>query len=386
VKRLTSSFYLYLLGPNFKNNKAIKANIRILQIIDSLEAGGAERMAVNYANALIKYTEFSGLVSSRKGGPLLEQLDDEVNYLHLNKKNAFDVAAVFRLRDFVKNNNVTIVQAHSSSFFIAFLLKLIRPSVKLIWHDHYGDSEFLNKRTSTILKMTMPFFDGIIAVNQNLKKWSIEKLYFNNVIYLANFATIEKEVFPPTILEGKAGKRIVMLANLREQKNHFLVLEVAKKIKKKYPDWSFHLVGKDFNDVYSRKIKNLINDYSLEEMVFIYGSRQDVGAILEQASIGILTSKSEGLAVALLEYGFHKIPVVITDVGDAGLVVKNRKNGLLINSRNSDLFYNSIVELIDDDSLKIEFGNELYKTVIENFSETVVIKNYLNWVQTTILK
>ena len=27
--------------------------MRIIQIIDSLEAGGAERMAVNYANALV---------------------------------------------------------------------------------------------------------------------------------------------------------------------------------------------------------------------------------------------------------------------------------------------------------------------------------------------
>jgi hypothetical protein len=36
--------------------------------------------------------------------------------------------------------------------------------------------------------------------------------------------------------------------------------------------------------------------------------------------------------------------------------------------------------------LKITFGNELYKTVTENFSEEVVVKKYLNWLQSTILK
>jgi glycosyltransferase involved in cell wall biosynthesis len=359
----------------------IKQEMRILQIIDSLEAGGAERMAVNYANALASQLAFSGLVSTREEGPLVEQLDDKVNYLYLNKKYIFDVAAVFRLRNFVKNNNVTIVQAHSSSFFIAFLLKLTCPSVRLIWHDHYGDSEVLNKRPTLVFRMILLFFDGIIAVNQKLKNWSIEKLQFRSAIYLPNFVGSEKEVLSPTILKGTADKRIVLLANLRVQKDHFLVLEVAKKIKQSYPDWSFHLIGKDFNDAYSQKIKNLISDYNLEEIVFIYGTKQDIRAILEQATIGILSSKSEGLPVALLEYGFNKKAVVVTDVGDVSSVIKNRENGSLVSSQNPELFYESLVKLIDDDTLRIVFGKKLYKTVSENFSESVVVNKYLNWLQ-----
>lgn len=46
--------------------------MRILQLIDSLEAGGAERMAVTYANALVQEIAFSGLVATRKEGPLLQ--------------------------------------------------------------------------------------------------------------------------------------------------------------------------------------------------------------------------------------------------------------------------------------------------------------------------
>ena len=61
--------------------------MRILQLIDSLEAGGAERMAVNYANALATTLEFSSLVATRKEGPLLGEIDSKVIYLFLNKKN-----------------------------------------------------------------------------------------------------------------------------------------------------------------------------------------------------------------------------------------------------------------------------------------------------------
>jgi hypothetical protein len=42
--------------------------VRIIQIIDSLEAGGSERMAISYANALAEQIDFSGLVATRKEG------------------------------------------------------------------------------------------------------------------------------------------------------------------------------------------------------------------------------------------------------------------------------------------------------------------------------
>ena len=60
--------------------------MRILQLIDSLEAGGAERMALNYANALVDTLGFSALVATRKEGALLEQIDSKVTYSRYAKK------------------------------------------------------------------------------------------------------------------------------------------------------------------------------------------------------------------------------------------------------------------------------------------------------------
>jgi hypothetical protein len=65
------------------------------------------------------------------------------------------------------------------------------------------------------------------------------------------------------------------------------------------------LVGKDFEDVYSQN-KKLYSEQHLEHVVFFYGSQQDVENILNQATIAVLSSQSEGLPVALLEYGLHK--------------------------------------------------------------------------------
>jgi glycosyltransferase involved in cell wall biosynthesis len=353
--------------------------MRIIQIIDSLEAGGAERMAVSYANSLAKKIAFSGLVVTRKEGPLVHQIDAGVSYLYLDKKGVLDLKALFRLRKYVKDHHVAMVQAHSTSFFLAFFLRLICPSVRLIWHDHYGDSEFLAERPRFVLRLVIPFFSGIIAVNQKLKVWSEQQLHFKNTLYLPNFPSEENTVLEQTLLSGVAGKRIVCLANLRAQKDHFLLLEVAKKVQQTHPDWSFHLVGKDFNDGYSQKIKDLVVAYHLEKNVFLYGSKEDVSHILNQSAIAILTSQSEGLPVALLEYGWHKKPVIVTDVGEVSSLIISGENGFIVASQQVELFYDALVALIVDESLRVRFGEKLYQSVVLNHSEKAVVEKYLNW-------
>jgi len=357
--------------------------MRIIQIIDSLEAGGAERMAVNYANILVDKIEFSGLVATRKEGSLLRQIDAKVSYLFLDKKRQLDFGALFRLRSFVLKNKVTHIHAHSTSFFLAFLLKLIYPSVKIIRHDHYGNNEFLSTRPYFVLKLTTSLFNGVIAVNQKLKKWSKLKLKAKKVIYLPNFPTINNEISGDTILKGNEGKRIISLANLREQKNFLLLLEVAKKLKLSHPEWTFHLVGKDFEDDYSKQIKKNILDFKLENNVFIYGSKQDVEHILFQSDIAILTSQSEGLPVALLEYGLCKKAVVVTRVGEIPMIVQHGLNGFLVDSNQEAVFYQCLVNLIENKELRSQFGKALYKTIQSDYSADRIIYDYLNWLKTS---
>lgn len=355
--------------------------MRILQIIDSLEAGGAERMAVNYANALADEINFSGLVATREEGALWNQIDEKVSYLFLNKKTTIDVKALFRLRNYVIQNDVTHIHAHSTSFFIAFLVKITYPRIQLIWHDHYGDSEFLVNRPKVALKVFVPFFNGIITVNHQLKSWAEQKKLSKNIVYLSNFPSRENEVSEHTILKGIKGKQIICLANLRVQKNHFLLLEVANKIKKSHPEWTFHLVGKDFEDAYSMQIKKQIIAFSLEDSVFLYGSKQDINNILEQSTIAILTSQSEGLPLALLEYGRHKKPVVVTNVGEISIVIQDGVNGFLVDSNSTSSFYEALIKLIDSDTVQTNFGSALHQNIVSNYSDKTIIKEYLYWVQ-----
>lgn len=354
--------------------------MRIAQIIDSLEIGGAEKMAVNYANSLSGKIEFSGLVATRAEGNLKNQLNDSVSYLFLNKKSTIDFRAVLRLRKYCKANKITHLQPHSSSYFTALMVKFVCPKLNIIWHDHNGLSEFISSQKSMALKVASLFFKGIIVVNYKLKAWAEKELNCRNVIYLPNFTAMETKVEAETVLSGIEGKRILCLANLRDQKNHFFLLQIAEKLKQSHPQWTFHLVGKDFEDDYSERLRKNIIDKELTDNVFVYGSKNDVKNIINQSDIAILTSKSEGLPVSLIEYGLSKKPVVSTKVGEIPLIINDGVNGYIVDVDDAGLFHQSLVKFIEHDDLRAQMGNALYQTISENNSEEGVVSNYLNWV------
>lgn len=355
--------------------------MRVLQLIDTMEAGGAERVAVNFANALVDAVDASFLCATRKEGLLKQTLKKEVGYLFLNRTSTLDVKAIKSLNKFIKRKGVTHIHAHATSFFIATIAKVFNPKLKFIWHDHYGESEFLDKRPKTVLRICSKYFDHIFSVNTKLKDWSKRHLKTKSVSYLPNFAELNDSKTTITNLKGVSGKRIICLANLRPQKDHLTLLEAFKAINKEYSDWSLHLVGKDFEDDYSKTIISYIENEALKNKVFLYGSRPDVSIILKQCNIGVLSSKSEGLPIALLEYGLVGLPVVATNVGDCSLVISNNKEGQLVKPQNSIELKNAIESYINTpEKAKLE-GEHLKSTVLKNFSKQSIIKKVINTYQ-----
>lgn len=355
--------------------------MKVVQLIDSLEAGGAEKMAVNYANALSKKITFSGLVATRKEGLLSSQLTPKVSYLFLNRKSVIDFNAVFRLRKYLRKNKVNIIHAHSSSFFIAVLVKLTLPKINIVWHDHYGISQDLSLRKNISLKLGSIFFKGIISVNTALKVWAESYLFCEKVTFFPNFINPFFNSDEKLLLFGSEEKRIICVANLRPQKNHELLIKAAQLIKDKFPDWTFHLIGKDFKDSHSDKLKKIVYDLDLQKTVYFYGSVKNVGFALQKCNIAVLTSLSEGLPLAILEYGFYRLPVIATNVGEISKIITCKEEGMIIESDNINQLVDSLQNLIDNLSKRIEMGENLNKKIISHYGEEAIIGEYLLWLK-----
>ena len=357
--------------------KLLKVRMKVLQLIDSLEAGGAERVAVNYANGLLDHVDGSYLCATRAEGLLKSSVNNAVGYLFLNKKTTIDVSTIWRLYRFIKKENITVIHAHSSSYFLATLITILNPKLKLVWHDHYGKSEFLEQRPKRILQYCSKYFDHIFSVNSKLKDWASSQLKAKAVSYLPNYAVVGDTVLS-TQLKGTEGKRIVCLANLRPQKDHLNLLKAFKLVAKNNPDWTLHLIGKDFEDAYSNQVFEYIKIEQLEQHVFFYGSCIDVSAILLACDIGVLSSQSEGLPLALLEYGLANLAVVCTNVGECSMVVENDISGFIVRPDDFDSLSSKLIELVKSDILKKTFSEQLVYTVNKYYSESSILSKLFN--------
>lgn len=352
--------------------------MRIVQIIDSLEAGGAERMAVNYANALAERIEFSGLIATRKEGRLFSQIDKKVSYFFLAKNKKIDLKAIFRLRKYLKRNNVQIIHAHSSSFFIAVLVKLTLPGIKIIWHEHYGSRVRESKKENKILVFLSVFFNSIFVVNPQLAEWSEKNMICKKIFFIPNFTKVNTEFQQITQLKGKKGKRIVFLANLKDPKNHILILKVFADLKLYQAEWSLHLIGRDYLDSYSDELKKFIKSHSLENQIHLYGEKSDIRYILSQASIGVLASTEEGFPVTLLEYALANLAVISTNVGYCPKIIKNEFSGLLFDPKDDFELRLQLQKLIKDDCLRKKMASNFKAFVIKEYSEKEVMKKLIS--------
>lgn len=348
--------------------------MRVVQLIDSLEAGGAERMAVNYANALVDQIEFSGLIATRQEGDLKNQVAEKVNYLFLNKRTTLDIRAVLKLRKYMVSNQVQIIQAHSSSFFLAVLLKLSLPRVKIIWHDHYGNRIQETRKENYILFLCSFLFSACFTVNPELQKWILKNLSTTKVFFIPNFIKENDSVANKTDLKGEINKRIICLANLKKPKNHITILNAFKEAKLKDAAWSLHFVGKIYNDDYFYQLKSFVAKNSMEEDVFFYDSKEDVSFILTQATIGVLASEYEGFPVCLLEYGCAGLATISTDVGFCSSVIKEGYNGLLFSPMDKEALKQQFLKLAFDNELQKKLGMNLRTDVLKNYSCGEIMK------------
>jgi len=359
--------------------------MRVLQLIDSLRPGGAERMAINLANSLVGKLEASFLCCTRLEGEFKNEILPEVEYLFLNKKNSWDIKAFSKLRRYLKVNEIDIIHAHGTSFFIASLLKFTGSSVKLIWHDHYGNRIYKSSFNFPVLYICSLLFDKTIVVNSKLEKWVSKNLLTSDIQISPNFISIPtKPSFQNKIKIDQNNFNIICIANFKAPKNHLNLLRAFKLLVDKYSDVFLILIGNDYTDNYSFEIHQFIEINNIQKRLKIINNSTSIFECLSFSDLGVLSSDIEGLPMVLLEYGMAKLPVVCTDVGDCRKVIGN--DGILVSPRDSTAFASAMEEYYLNKNRRILDGNNLNYEINRKYVADNAISFYLDIYANTLFR
>lgn len=328
--------------------------MRVVQLIDSLDVGGAEKMAVNLANLFSEKAIPNLLIASRKGGPLEVLVRNKSSLILLSKKRTVDVVTFFVLLKKIKAFKPTILHAHDSSIFWAAFLGIFLPKTLVVWHAHYGGFASNNGRFGKHVKNIQRLIHRVVVVNSELLDWIKKELPgIPRSQFIGNF--------PEKISNEKIDRSrlnwIISVANLKNPKNHRTLILAFSQVVKTHPEFRLALIGTTSDGAYLQEVIKLIQAEKLEEKITITGAVISLKDWFDKAHFAVLSSDVEGLPVSVLELGLSGIPVLCSAVGACPELLGNGHFGYLSTPNDASSLtaqMNKIIENYEEAILKSE--------------------------------
>ena len=144
-----------------------------------------------------------------------------------------------------------------------------------------------------------------------------------------------------------------IVANFRPVKDLQLFLRSAAIIAAAVPSAAFLLVGQG---ALKSQLQQLAVELRIGNRVFFSSPEVTVPDCLARMSVACLSSESEGLPNAILEYMAAGLPVVATDVGGVGELVRDGFTGYLVRAHTPEAFAEPIIQLLRNPDLRSAMG------------------------------
>jgi glycosyltransferase involved in cell wall biosynthesis len=347
------------LNDNLKN---------LLFYFNSLRpSGGIERVISTLANKLCKDYNVTILV---KDLPIsFYPLDSRVKIMSLGHELNFNMNSKFS-RFFTATKSFII----NSYLFNKFLSKytydyyyLAHPLNVLEFHfargvnnidtiiSEHGSPEAYNFVYKTIKYLLY------IKAKVYIVPTTSDVQYYNNINILAKYLPHFKSELPYTKVD--LNNNIALnIGRFTDVKQQWILLEIWNTLINinKITSWKLFIVG---DGEHKQIFENYIKTNNLCSYVFLKPPMQDVDYYYKNSSLFLLTSKTEGFGMVLLEAISFGLPCISFDCpsGPRDIIINN-KNGFLITQNNNNEYLECVVKLITNNKLKIGMGTNAFES------------------------
>lgn len=284
--------------------------IRVLHIVGKMDRAGAETMLMNlYRHIDRTQVQFDFITFTTDQG----DYDDEILALGgrlfpILANNSID--RMFKLTSFLKQHSeYQIVHSHMLLNNAFHLLASKRAGVPhRISHSHSTSNDksgiianvyerlaiYLNKNLST-KKIACGEEAAEYLFKSSKNVWILKNAID---LQLYNEISLSNKNYWETIKSDLKELKIIQVGRLNEVKNHNFSLEIARKLKEQGVSFTFFIIGQG---PLEDSIRKNVQDYALEENVFLLGVRNDVPNLMAGADVMLMPSLHEGFPVVLVE-------------------------------------------------------------------------------------
>jgi glycosyltransferase involved in cell wall biosynthesis len=141
------------------------------------------------------------------------------------------------------------------------------------------------------------------------------------------------------------------------------------------PDLRLWMVG-DGSE--RKKLENLAAETGIAAHVTFWGQQLDVTPFFSSADAFVMSSKSEGLPVSLLQAFSLGVPAIVTDVGGMAEVVRLANAGLIVSATDPGEMAAAIAQIARDCEGRREFSENAETAFHERFSFQIMADAYMD--------
>ena len=291
---------------------------------------------------------------------------------------------LFQLGFYLRKNNFKLVHIffNDASVIAPIVLKCFGLNVIISRRDMgFWYTDTLKK----ILKFNAIFVDACICNSEAVKQITVESEGYKrehvHVVYnglpphkLTDTATATTSTPDTDEIDADAKKKVGIVANIRPVKRMQDLVSALAIVKKTVKQAQLVIVGGgDHSALYKQA-----TDLGVADSIEFAGAQKDVAQYIDQFDVAALTSESEGLSNAIIEYMVFSKPVVCSRVGGNPELIEHGKNGLLYDVGNVEQLAERITLLLKDPKLSEEYGRNGRDKVEKEFSIQQMVSNTLS--------
>jgi len=346
------------------NSGRVQRGPAVLQIVPSLDSGGAERSTIEVAGALAR-NGFTPLVVS-EGGRMVKDLEaagGEWIRMPVNAKSPLTLVANARkLVGLIRVRNITLVHARSRApaWSALWATRRTRTPFVTTWHGAYSAESALKRYYNSVMLRG----DAVIANSQ----WTAEHIRSAYSFVPKRLAIIPRGVDldafdPPRISAeraarlraawGAAEEDIVVLcpSRMSRRKGQLVLAEAVAQLARKGRAQRIRVVlagdGQAGND-FAAETGRAVDRHGIGGSVVFAGHVEDMPAAYQASDIVVSAStEPEAFGRVAAEAAAMERPVIATDHGGARETVVHGVSGFLVAPGDAGALASALRDLVD---------------------------------------
>ena len=238
-------------------------------------------------------------------------------------------------------------------YYLALVGRILAKKFKIGLELQIHGFEKYSGLRKIIADFAIPRASAIKCVSQRLKRQLMrdfgvkEEKITVAPIYRESIKFIKSKVYK---VDSENNKFIFLtVGRLVPVKNVGLQIGAMAEAVKKYPNVELWIVG---DGPEKSNLKSKISKLKLENNIKLLGWQNNPEEFYSQADAFLLTSDYEGWGMVAVEAANYGLPIIMTNVGCAGELIKDGESGIVIPVNDQAKLEEAMSRIIKDDSLR----------------------------------